>query len=410
MGVIDLIMNTSILKENPPIFLDVGASGRVHHKWKEISKYSICIAFDPDMRDVDEIQGDKMFLKTHFIESLVSHERNKNENFYLTKSPYCSSMLRPLQLEINKYSFGHLFEVEKIIKVGATTLEEVLGKLDITKVDWIKIDAQGIDLRVFQSLPQWKKVITVEFEPGFIDAYENEDKVDDVLSFMGKQNFWMSDFLVEGDVRISKQIKEKYFSSYKGKRLASIIKTNPGWANITYMNDFTRLGSERDYLLGIAFNHIEGNLGYCFELCEMALGRFQGNIFKEIMKLLIEQGDKIKEDISIPVNPLMFNKSLSAILKKFQKLRATNQKFILYGAGTGAEFIMAHMPSFIEYIVDINYEKFQNKFVNKPVLPLEKLKKERKKVLISVFGREGEVTRLLIDKCGLKKNQIISFW
>lgn len=410
MNLLNLIMNTKIIKDNPPILLDVGASGKIHYKWIEIVKYSICIAFDPDARDVEEIQNNQAFKETFFIDSLVSYENKKNESFYLTQSPYCSSMLKPLQAEVDKYSYGYLFEVERTVKVNATTLEETLKKLNIEKVDWIKTDSQGIDLKIFKSLPQWEKVIAVEFEPGFIDAYEDEDKISHVLSFMEKQDFWMSEFLVEGDVRIGKSVKEKYFSEYKEKRLTSIMKTNPGWAGITYMNDFSNLSDERDYLLGIAFNYIDNNLGYCFELCDIALNRFQNNVFKEIMNILLKEKDKLTNKKSIIVNPMEFNKSLSKVLESIQYLSTLDEKFVLYGAGTGAELIMKYIPNSIEYIVDINYDKVKNKFENINIFPLDKLEVEKKQILISVFGRETEIKQTLIDNYGVDENQIVSIW
>lgn len=411
MNILDLIMNDKIIQDNPPVLLDVGASGKIHHKWKRIAKYSTCIAFDPDLRDIDEIQNNKTFNKIYFIDSLVSYEKKEQDDFYLTQSPYCSSMLKPLQSEVDKYSFGYLFEIERVIKVNATTLKETLQKIDIKKVDWFKTDSQGIDLKIFKSLPGYDKVITVEFEPGFIDAYENEDKINDVLTFMEKQNFWLSEFSVQGDVRISKDIKEKYFKEYHKNRLTSIIKTNPGWAEMTYMNDFSNINSERDYLLGIAFNYVEENFAYCFELCELALNKFQNKIFKEIIHYLKMEKEKIVDSKQEKLtNPMEFNKNLSKVISKLSYLSTLDEKFILYGAGSGAELIIKYLQNLIEYIVDINHENLKNKFIGTSIYPIDKLATDNKKVIISVFGREAEIIENLRDKYNIDENQIISIF
>lgn len=408
MQIIDLIMNTETLKENPPILLDVGASGSIHYKWKGIAKYSTCIAFDPDGRDIETIASNQLFRKTHFVNNLVSYEEKKKEDFYLTKSPYCSSMLKPLQTEVDKYSFGYLFEVKQVLKVNATTLEKVLKELNIAKVDWLKIDSQGIDLKIFQSLPKRHETITVEFEPGFMDAYQNEDKISDVLSFMEKQNFWMSEFLVEGDARISKSTKLKYFSDYKEKRLTSILKTNPFWAGITYMNNFSQLNKKRDYLLGIAFNYVDNNFGYCLELCEMAVNKYKDVIFKEIMGLLLRDKKALISARHISIKPIDFNNSLSQVFSVLSNLKVLDEKFILYGAGTGAELILGQMPNSIEYIVDKDQSKIGSKVNSKPIYSLEKIKNEQKRIIISVFGREQEIADSLINEHKVEPSQIIT--
>jgi len=46
-------MNHASLINQPPVLVDIGASGFLHRKWKSIAKYSICIAFDADDRDFD---------------------------------------------------------------------------------------------------------------------------------------------------------------------------------------------------------------------------------------------------------------------------------------------------------------------------------------------------------------------
>ena len=51
MSVIDKLFELEILKNDPPILLDIGASGEIHEIWKDIAKYSICIAFDADGRE-----------------------------------------------------------------------------------------------------------------------------------------------------------------------------------------------------------------------------------------------------------------------------------------------------------------------------------------------------------------------
>ena len=42
-----------------------------------------------------------------------------------------------------------------------------------------------------------KKIIVAEFEPGFINAYENEDRLYTILEYMDLMDYWISDFIVK---------------------------------------------------------------------------------------------------------------------------------------------------------------------------------------------------------------------
>ena len=109
-------------------------------------------------------------------------------DFHLTRSPYCSSLLRPDAAALGDWDFARLFDVERTVRVPCVSLSKALRDVGVTRVDWFKTDSQGIDLRLFQSLGEeiCSRVLAVEFEPGIIDAYEGEDKMAAVLTAMDR--------------------------------------------------------------------------------------------------------------------------------------------------------------------------------------------------------------------------------
>ena len=56
--IIKKIMSHPSLVSQPPILMDIGASGFIHKKWNSIAKYSICIAFDADTRDFQTTEAE----------------------------------------------------------------------------------------------------------------------------------------------------------------------------------------------------------------------------------------------------------------------------------------------------------------------------------------------------------------
>ena len=129
-------------------------------------------------------------------------------DFYLTKSPYCSSLLQPDEVALKDWAFAEKFEVEKKVKIKTRSLISVLNEAKIDYIDWFKTDSQGTDLRLFTSLPEQirKKVLAAEFEPGILDSYHGEDKLFRLMEFMSGNIFWMSKIDVKGTQRISPEL------------------------------------------------------------------------------------------------------------------------------------------------------------------------------------------------------------
>lgn len=262
---IEKVLTTPDLLNEPPVLIDIGASGEIHPEWKMIAKHSVCIAFDADDRDFINSESNSGYKKIHLINAIVSNKEEKETDFYLTSSPHCSSSLLPLNDELSVWSFSNLFKVERQIKLKNVSLPSVLKEKNIQKIDWFKTDSQGTDLRLFLSMDEviQKNSIIVQFEPGIIDAYKGEDKFHSVLSFMDKMPYWAAEINIMGSKRISEGTLKKY-------RLESSSDFNiPNcscWGEITYFNTFDKKSSNRDLLLGWVFATVRGQHGFALDL------------------------------------------------------------------------------------------------------------------------------------------------
>jgi hypothetical protein len=271
---------------NPPVLIDIGASGSLIRDWKYISKYSICIAFDADTRDMDyTIENSKEWHKLFVINKIVTDTPSHREKFFLTKSPYCSSLLKPLIDRSKNWAFHSLFEIDRVIEMNTINLLKVLEDLQISQIDWFKCDSQGTDLRLFNSLGDQliNKVLVAEFEPGFIDLYEGEDKLHSILSYMENKSFWLSDFTISGTQRINEKIISGYLSPLQQRFISQLIKISPGWGNLCYLNTINNIsGSMRTYLLICLFGIIKKQWGFVLEKCLEAHNKYNADIFLTI--------------------------------------------------------------------------------------------------------------------------------
>lgn len=289
-NLIQIILNSPDLISSPPVLVDIGASGQLHKKWKLIAKHSICIAFDADERKFGFIEKEQSNFKKLFVYNcIVSDEDKSDQIFYLTKSPYCSSILKPDLNSLSNYSYADIFQTVNISKLKTISISTAINELNIKQVDWFKSDSQGLDLRLFKNLNDGirKKIIVAEFEPGLIDAYENEDKLFSLLAYLQDKNFWISDFIVKGVPRISSKLFNSIYSNKRISKLLSLsLKSAPGWVELTMINSFNDKVdfTKREYLLGCLFAMIEKQYGFAYELSLKGFEKYKDPIFKEISK------------------------------------------------------------------------------------------------------------------------------
>lgn len=269
MNIIEQVLNRKEIQDNPPVLIDIGASGQIHKIWSKIAKHSICIAFDADNREFGFVTKEKSgYKKLHVFNCIVSNHNSEETAFYLTKSPYCSSSLEPDNTALSAWAFADKFEVEKKINLKSISLKQALDKAGLEQVDWFKTDSQGTDLRLFQSLGEdlINKVMVAEMEPGIIDSYKGEDKLPDVLSYMNQKGFWLSEMVVKGSQRISHASLKTISGSYIKQSLVKFsLKKSPGWTELLFFKTININCSLRDFFLSWVFATIQNQHGFAFE-------------------------------------------------------------------------------------------------------------------------------------------------
>jgi hypothetical protein len=317
---IDAILRREEFVVSPPVLLDIGASGAIHPKWKAVAKHSIGIAFDADVREMNYVVKESSgYRKLYVFNRLVTDKPSSESDFYLTRSPYCSSLLKPDQNSLHNWAFAELFEVDRMVKLKTAALPSILQEIGVNKIDWFKTDSQGTDLRLFVSLGEEliQKVLVAEFEPGIIDAYEGEDKLWSLLAFMDKYPFWMTSLDIKGSERIGRNSYHTRLSGLDRKLLPALLKTSPGWGEASYFNTFERDSSyldKRDFLLGWVFAVIEKQYGFALELAVKGSHRYNDPVFDELADFALT---KIKRGyVSLPLYIInkMFHRLMRSIL------------------------------------------------------------------------------------------------
>jgi hypothetical protein len=293
MKTLKKILSRPEFKNSPITLLDIGASECIHKKWKVIAKYSVCIAFDADKRDFSfSVNTTKEYKKLIVYNTVVTEFPKKTTNFYLTKSPYCSSILKPDNSSLQEWAFAEKFIIEKTEQITSITLNEVLKEQKIDKIDWFKSDSQGTDLRLFKSLgkEKYKNILVAEMEPGIIDSYYEEDKMTKVLEFMSDNDFFLSEINIKGSQRIAQNILEQITKSRTTQKLIQFShKTSPGWAELTFLNSKVTEMNLREHLLGWIFAILLKQHGFAVLIARKGQSKFEDEIFKEMERYALKK-------------------------------------------------------------------------------------------------------------------------
>jgi hypothetical protein len=297
MKIIDQILQEDYFINEPPVLVDIGASGELNSKWKSIAKYSLCIAFDADDREFQiREETNRSFRKLITINRIVTEKPEIESGFFLTKSPFCSSILEPDSSSLRPWIFSDLFEVTGKKNMPGISLLQSFEDAGIRYVDWFKADTQGTDLRLYKSLPIQirENMLAAEFEPGIMDAYKMEDKLYMVMNEMEKHSCWLSSMVVKGSQRITRENAASigYYASSK------IVKTSPGWAEITYLKNSVNL-SRRQLLLLMVFAVIERQFGFALELANEGMQQYEDSIFDKCRVSILNTIRK--EKIKLPL-------------------------------------------------------------------------------------------------------------
>ena len=237
MSLIDRILSGPMFVDRPPVLVDIGGAGGTDGLWRRISRYCHCLTFDADASDfqAETTEGGR-WRRLSVIHAAVSEGSAPYMPFFLTRSPHCSSTLRPASDSLRSWHFGTQFDVVGEVEIPAVSISHALQEAGIDYIDWFKSDSQGTDLRLWKSLPDGlrRNVSVVSLEPGIIDAYDGEDKLSSVLAAFDTPEWYLARLELRGARRL--EVGQLQGLSRSHQRLAEAsLPVAPGWGEAWFL-------------------------------------------------------------------------------------------------------------------------------------------------------------------------------
>ena len=232
--------------------VDVGASGDPLSTWMALASRTHYIGFEPDARDI-KISEDGPFKKTSFVPRAVAPfaEGGKEVPFYFTDNAHCSSLLEPDLERLAPYPFVDYFGFSEVGSSTAVSLAEGVQETGEQRIDWLKLDVQGVDLDLYQSLPGnlRSSMLALDFEAGLIHAYKGEKLFSTGHPELMEEGWWISRLHVCGDVRMARETLSK--RNLHEPTVRKHTRISPGWVEARYLKSPEHVVSEDLPLLAV---------------------------------------------------------------------------------------------------------------------------------------------------------------
>ena len=179
--------------EQGDIVVDVGANVGVFtlKASKTIGQHGKIIAFEPQSRNYEwlcrnlRINGCSNVLP---INAAIS-DRNVTSDFYVKEVPLQNTLLPETTLTIETHTID-------TVKVKVRTLSSVLDEVGVNKIDFLKVDAEGVELEVLKGavdLLRGKKIRKLS-----VATYHSKDQTNIISCFLRNFGYQLSVFQNEG--------------------------------------------------------------------------------------------------------------------------------------------------------------------------------------------------------------------
>jgi FkbM family methyltransferase len=179
-----------IVGAKPEAIFDVGANkGGTYSMFRSLFPQAPIYAFEPDPRVhaklKDKAKGDPL---AH-LQQLAVSDRNEELEFHVTTASEMNSLLAPHQ------GSDEATTVLEKIKVQSVTLDDFTAKNGIARIDLLKMDIQGAEIRALDGasgLLGRFAIGCLYLELCFSSGYEGAPVATDIIAYLQDRNYKLS--------------------------------------------------------------------------------------------------------------------------------------------------------------------------------------------------------------------------
>jgi len=245
--------------------LDLGASANTYKPFQKTEPSAVLVEVDPDSRDFKRSESARRITVNAAI---TDNDVDKTVTVYLTSNPHCSSTLKPDFKRLRNFPYDDLFEVVQATDVPATSLNRLSKELG-RAFDWIKLDTQGTETRILNSMSDslFDRLICCDVEISFYAHYQGADTFPRLHDLMVSHGFVISDILaIQERVRLRRSDVASLAARGVPQNLMKRWPTSPELRYIRAVNHDEAIEDIDRFLRIWSIAFFTGNHPYCYFL------------------------------------------------------------------------------------------------------------------------------------------------
>lgn len=202
----------NILGNTPFVYVDIGSRGGLSAEWEKVKGLIQVVLFEPDEAEAKKLKA------SSFNNELVIPKAVWNYDgvvqFNCTTNPSYGSVLKPNKeiLDGTYYYCRNFYNIEKTIDIKVNLLENILDEYKIYNIDFLKIDIQGGENYIFDSIKNWESINGIHTEAYGSKLYESGTDIATTLKTMYDKNYELYDMSIIADAPIVEINAQNVFS------------------------------------------------------------------------------------------------------------------------------------------------------------------------------------------------------
>jgi FkbM family methyltransferase len=185
----------SILGDDRIGLVDIGASGGLESRWRPYAQFITPFFFEPDERALQTLARDSGCVNSKIFPFALT-EADGSVTLYLCAKQKVSSLFKPNLEYLRRFPDVERFRIIEEVDVPSRTLDSCLSANERMRVDFLKIDTQGSELKVLQGARETlaTPIIGLEVEVEFQELYKDQPLFGELCRELNAHGIELFDF------------------------------------------------------------------------------------------------------------------------------------------------------------------------------------------------------------------------
>jgi FkbM family methyltransferase len=178
-----------------PCVIDLGARGGADDSLLSIASRSRIVCFEPDKAECDRLAsaGDPRWRQFTVLPFAVGGTSGP-QPLYVPDDPRAASLLVQDPALADRFGRPHLHQPARTLMVETWTLDDLRGKGQLERVDYMKIDVEGAELDILKAgVSVLQDCVALKVECSFLPQRVSQPLIWDVVPFLAGQGFEVVD-------------------------------------------------------------------------------------------------------------------------------------------------------------------------------------------------------------------------